>query len=109
VFHCLFNLFGDDSVACKRILNEVQGSQQHAIDVVYRGAVVGVYTADMLIEGALIVEIKAVKALDGIHTIADLIRELREIGATWPDELDLRLLPRHCCSAYLWEIIPKAK
>ena len=49
------------------------------------------------------------QTLDGIHTIGDLIRELRNIGATWPDELDLRLLPRHCCSAYLWEIIPKAK
>ena len=33
----------------------------------YRGAVVEVYTADMLIEGVLIVELKAVKALDGIH------------------------------------------
>jgi GxxExxY protein len=41
--------------------------QQHDIAVHYRGAVVGAYTADLLVEDAVLVELKAVKALDEIH------------------------------------------
>src|ERR1700733_4568814 len=41
--------------------------QQHDIAVHYRGTVVGAYTADLLVEDAVLVELKAVKALDEIH------------------------------------------
>ena len=44
---------------------EVQ--QQHGITVFYDGMPVGEYTADILIEGVLLVELKAVKDLDDIH------------------------------------------
>jgi len=36
--------------------------------VKYDGVVVGDYVADLLVEGSVIIELKAVKALDDIHT-----------------------------------------
>ncbi|MGD0106686.1 MAG: GxxExxY protein [Rhodopila sp.] len=41
--------------------------QQHDIAVYYRDNIVGAYSADLLIEDALLVELKAVTALDAIH------------------------------------------
>ncbi len=41
--------------------------QQHQLTVMYEGEVAGVYVVDMLIEDCILVELKAVKALDSIH------------------------------------------
>jgi GxxExxY protein len=41
--------------------------QQHAVDVWYDGVKVGDYTADLLVEGHVLVELKAVKTFDDIH------------------------------------------
>jgi GxxExxY protein len=41
--------------------------QQHDMAVYYRGTVIGGYTADLLVEDSILVELKAVKALDEIH------------------------------------------
>ena len=41
--------------------------RQAPIDVWYRGRKVGVYFADFLVEGAVIIELKAVRALDEAH------------------------------------------
>ena len=41
--------------------------QQRSIQVRYDGAVVGDYVADLLVEGSVLVELKAVKSLDDIH------------------------------------------
>ncbi|OUL32883.1 GxxExxY protein [Nostoc sp. 106C] len=41
--------------------------QQYRIDILYDGIVVGEYFADLLVEKSVLVELKAVKALDGIH------------------------------------------
>ena len=41
--------------------------QQHPIQVHYDGIVVGDYVADLFIEDCILVELKAVKALDEIH------------------------------------------
>jgi GxxExxY protein len=41
--------------------------QQHGITVYYDGTAVGEYTADLLVEGVLLIELKAVKDLDEIH------------------------------------------
>jgi len=41
--------------------------QQHGITVHYDGVAVGEYAADLLVDGALLVELKAVKDLDDIH------------------------------------------
>jgi len=45
----------------------LQVQQQHGITVYYDGVAVGEYTADLLVEGILILELKAVKNLDDIH------------------------------------------
>jgi GxxExxY protein len=41
--------------------------QQHRIVVRYRGIVVGEYFSDLLVNNQLLVEIKAVSALDSVH------------------------------------------
>ena len=41
--------------------------QQHGVTVTYDGVVVGAYNVDLLVEGSLIVELKAVRALDDVH------------------------------------------
>ena len=52
---------------------------EHPITVKYRGAVVGEYFADLLVAGEILVEIKAVKSLDDVHT-AQCINYLRATG-----------------------------
>jgi GxxExxY protein len=41
--------------------------QQRALEVRYDGVVVGDYVADLLVDGAVVVELKAAKALDDVH------------------------------------------
>lgn len=41
--------------------------QQHGIEVRYDGIVVGEFAADLLVNDDVIVELKAVKALDDVH------------------------------------------
>ena len=41
--------------------------QQHPINVKYEGAIVGEFVADLLVQDEILVELKAVKALDEIH------------------------------------------
>ena len=41
--------------------------QQARIDVWYDGIVVGEYVADLVVEGVVLVELKAVSALDSVH------------------------------------------
>ena len=53
--------------------------QQQAIQVLYDGIVVGDYIADMLVEDCVIVELKAVKALDEIHQ-AQCLNYLKATG-----------------------------
>ena len=45
----------------------LNAEQQHGIRVCYDGVVVGEYAADLLVEGVLLIELKAVKELDDIH------------------------------------------
>jgi len=45
----------------------IRAEQQHGITVYYDGVAVGEYAADLLIEGVLLVELKAVKELDDVH------------------------------------------
>jgi len=42
-------------------------AQQHGVIVRYEGIIVGEYTTDLLVEDTVLVELKAVKALDNIH------------------------------------------
>ena len=41
--------------------------QQHDMTVRYEGVTVGLYTADLLVEDAVLVELKATRALDAVH------------------------------------------
>ena len=43
--------------------------QQYDIAVYYRGVAVGAYTADLLVENCVLVELKAVKAFDTVHEV----------------------------------------
>jgi len=54
----------------------LEADQQHAITVYYDGVPVGEYTADLLVEGVLLLELKAVKDLDDIH-VAQCLNYLR--------------------------------
>ena len=55
--------------------------QQIAIAVEYDGITVGTYAADLLVEEAVLVEIKAVRALDTNHD-AQCLNYLRATGLT---------------------------
>src|SRR5450756_2364932 len=55
--------------------------QQIAIGVEYDGVAVGSYVADLLVENAVLVEIKTVRALDTSHD-AQCLNYLRATGLT---------------------------
>jgi GxxExxY protein len=55
--------------------------QQAAIQVRYDGVIVGDYVADLLVEGCVLVELKAVKAFDEIH-VAQCLNYLKATGLT---------------------------
>ena len=53
--------------------------QQYNIRVSYDGVIVGVYTADLLVEDTVLVELKATKMLDPIHS-AQCLNYLKATG-----------------------------
>ncbi len=53
--------------------------QQRAIDVRYRGEIVGIYQADLVVDGCLVVELKVAEALLPIHK-AQCLNYLRATG-----------------------------
>jgi GxxExxY protein len=54
-------------------------SQQHPMTVRYDGIVVGEFTVDLLVEGSVLVELKAVKAIDDVH-LAQCLNYLKASG-----------------------------
>ena len=56
-------------------------TQQHPFKVLYDDQIVGEYVCDLLVEGVLLVELKAVKALDDIH-LAQCINYLKATNLT---------------------------
>jgi len=67
--------------------------QQVPIDVHYKGVLVGQYVADLLVEGKVIVEIKAEKAYNSKHE-AQLLNYLKATGI--PVGLLLNFGERRC-------------
>jgi GxxExxY protein len=53
--------------------------QQRAIDVRYRGEIVGLYQADLVVDGCLVVELKVADALLPLHR-AQCLNYLRATG-----------------------------
>jgi len=47
--------------------NVLKLEQQHPVKVRYDGIIVGDYVADLLVEDCILVELKAIQSLDGIH------------------------------------------
>lgn len=45
----------------------LQIEQQKSMQIVYDGAVVGDYVADLLVNNAVLVEVRAIKAIDDVH------------------------------------------
>jgi GxxExxY protein len=58
---------------------EIRVAQQHPIKVQYDGILVGTYAADLLVEGCILLELKACKALDDAHT-AQCLNYLKATG-----------------------------
>jgi GxxExxY protein len=57
----------------------IEARSQVPIQVMYDGTLVGEYTADLLVEGVLLVELKAVRAFEPIH-LAQCINYLKATG-----------------------------
>ena len=53
--------------------------QQHPLKVYYKDQVVGHYTADLLVQGQVLLELKAVQALDNVH-LAQCLNYLKATG-----------------------------
>lgn len=62
----------------RKVGYEVQ--QQHGISVMYDGVTVGVFEADLVVSGLVIVELKTVKNLTDIH-MSQCMNYLRATGA----------------------------
>jgi len=69
----------ENALAIELKQNGLSVKQQHAVNVSYNGNLVGDYTADLLIKDKVIVELKAVKMLDEIHS-AQCINYLKATG-----------------------------
>ena len=59
--------------------NGIYFQPQKSVDVIYKGCLVGEYIADIIVEGKLLLELKAVSALCGEHE-AQLMNYLKATG-----------------------------
>ena len=57
----------------------LKARQQHPIDIYYRDVLVGEYFADLLVEDAVIIEVKIVKGFDDVHS-AQCLNYLKASG-----------------------------
>jgi GxxExxY protein len=57
----------------------IMAVNQHPITVLYEGQIVGEFTADLFVEGVVIVELKAVRTVLPIHEV-QLVNYLRATG-----------------------------
>jgi GxxExxY protein len=69
----------ENSLAIELRLSGHQVEQQHPVDVRYRGEVVGIYQADLLVDGQLVVELRVVESLSPTHK-AKCLNYLRATG-----------------------------
>jgi GxxExxY protein len=69
----------ENSLAVELRLAGLRVIQQQRIEVRYRESLVGEFVADLLVEDCVIVEIKAVKAFEDIHT-AQCVNYLKATG-----------------------------
>jgi GxxExxY protein len=60
-------------------LEGLKAEQQRVVQIHYRDALVGEYLADLVVEDLVLVELKAVRALDEIH-VAQCLNYLKATG-----------------------------
>jgi GxxExxY protein len=70
-------------------------AQQQLMEVRYDDVVVGTYVADLVVEGGVLLEIKAVKLLDEIHTAQCLELFESHWSATLPPDQLRKTASRH--------------
>ena len=69
----------ENALACELRKAGLSAQQQFNVDVYYDSVRVGDYVADLLVENEVLVELKAVKALDNIH-LAQCMNYLKATG-----------------------------
>jgi GxxExxY protein len=69
----------ENALAVELAQRELPVEQQKALKVLYEGAVVGDYQADLVVDGRVLVECKAVSTLDPVHE-AQLLNYLKVTG-----------------------------
>ena len=69
----------ENSLAIELRKAGLKAEQQRVVQVRYGGEVVGEYTADLLVAGRVLVELKATRALDDVH-LAQCLNYLRATG-----------------------------
>lgn len=69
----------ENALAIELRKNGHKVEQQHLIEVLYNGELVGDYAADLLVDEKVIIELKTTRALDGVHT-AQCINYLKATG-----------------------------
>ncbi len=69
----------ENSLVVELKLRGLQVEQQRAMDVQYKGVMVGQYVADLIVEGRVLVEIKAEKEYNPKHE-AQLLNYLKATG-----------------------------
>ena len=69
----------ENALVIERRTKGLHGEQQKSIQVRYSGEIVGEYVADLVVEESVLVELKAVKALDDVH-LAQCLNYLKATG-----------------------------
>ena len=69
----------ENALAIELRNNGLKVEQQHPIKVFYDGQAVGDFAADLLVEGCVIVELKAVRTFDDVHS-AQCLNYLKATG-----------------------------
>ena len=69
----------ENALAIELRRGDLRVEQQKEVQVRYRDEIVGIYIADLLVEGSIVIELKAAHALDRIHR-AQCINYLRATG-----------------------------
>lgn len=69
----------ENALAVELKSSGVAVTQQEPIEVFYRGQLVGSYVADLLVDGKVLVEVKAVSRLDKSHEV-QLVNYLKATG-----------------------------
>ena len=58
---------------------DLEVKQQYGVNVHYDGIIAGEYVADLLVQNEILVELKAIKGLDGVH-MAQCLNYLKATG-----------------------------